>query len=117
MALQPTQSGAEDKITVFIAALSYSDYFYIEGMICCDISNWLRVNNTLAYFGRITQTVTPDNCKVAVSENKDWIDPALIRDFQTWAEHNRTVITPAKVSSPRWKPTVEGHVRIVDMQS
>ena len=104
------------KVTVFVAALSYSDYFYVEGMTCCDIANWLRVNNNaLAYFGGITQTVTPDNCKVAVTENRDWIDPALNRDFQAWAEHNGTVIQPAKVRSPRWKPNVEGHVKIIDM--
>lgn len=104
------------KVTVFVAALSYSDYFYVEGMTCCDISNWLRVNNNaLNYFGGITQTVTPDNCKVAVTENKDWVRPSLNKDFQAWAEHNGTVIQPAKVRSPRWKPNVEGHVRIIDM--
>lgn len=104
------------KVTVFVAALSYSDYFYIEGMTCCDIANWLRVNNNaLNYFGGVTQTVTPDNCKVAVTENKDWVSPSLNKDFQAWAEHNGTVIQPAKVRSPRWKPNVEGHVRIIDM--
>ena len=30
--------------------MSYSDYFYIEDMTRCDISNWIRVNNNaLAY--------------------------------------------------------------------
>ena len=104
------------EVTVFVAALSYSDYFYAEGMSCCDIRNWLRVNNNaLAFFGGVTQTVTPDNCKVAVTENKDWIDPCVNKDFQAWAEHNGTVIQPAKVKSPRWKPNVEGHVKIVTM--
>lgn len=104
------------KVTIFVAALSFSDYFYIEGMTCCDISNWIRVNNNaLSYFGGITQTVTPDNCKVAVTENKDWINPSLNKDFQAWAEHNGTVILPAKVRKPRWKPNVEGHVKIVTM--
>lgn len=108
--------GKKTKVTVFVAALSYSDYFYIEGMTCCDTANWLRVNNNaLNYFGGVTQTVTPDNCKVAVTENKDWVSPSLNRDFQAWAEHNGTVIQPAKVRSPRWKPNVEGHVRIIDM--
>lgn len=103
-------------VTIFVAALSYSDYFYIEGMVRCDISNWIRVNNNaLAYFGGVTQTVTPDNCKVAVTENKDWINPSLNKDFQAWAEHNGTVIMPAKVRKPRWKPNVEGHVKIVTM--
>ena len=103
-------------VTIFVAALSFSDYFYIEGMTCCDVSSWIRVNNnSLSYFGGITQTVTPDNCKVAVTENKDWINPSLNKDFQAWAEHNGTVIMPAKVHKPRWKPNVEGHVKIVTM--
>lgn len=39
-------------VTIFVAALSFSDFFYIEGMTCCDISNWIRVNNNaLSYFG------------------------------------------------------------------
>ena len=103
-------------VTIFVATLSFSDYFYIEGMTCCDISNWIRVNNNaLSYFGGITQKVTPDNCKVAVAENRDWINPSVNKDFQAWAEHNGTVIMPAKVKSPRWKPNVEGHVKIVTM--
>lgn len=82
----------------------------------CDIKNWIRVNNNaLAYFGGVTPTITPDNCKVAVAKNKDWISPVLNKDFQAWAEHNDTVLTPAKVKSPRWKPVVEGHVKIVTM--
>lgn len=73
------------KVTIFIAALTYSDYFYAEGMTECDIRNWIRVNNNaLAYFGGITPTVTPDNCKVAVAKNKDWINP--IYDFGGLAE-------------------------------
>lgn len=103
-------------VTVFIAALSYSDYFYAEGLLSCDIRNWIRVNNNAAaYFGGVTQTITPDNCKVAVASNKDWISPSMNKDFQAWAEHNQTVITPAKVKAPRWKPVVEGHVKIVTM--
>ena len=50
------------KVTIFVAALSYSNYFYVEGMISCDIGNWIRVNNNaLKYFGGVTQTVTPDS--------------------------------------------------------
>lgn len=32
-----------------------------------------------------------------------------------WAEHNNTVLTSAKVKSPRWKPVVEGHVKLITM--
>ena len=49
------------KVTIFIAALTYSDYFYAEGMTECDIRNWIRVNNNaLAYFGGVTPTITPE---------------------------------------------------------
>ena len=57
----------------------------------------------------------PDNCKVAVTQNSDWINPTLNKEFQAWAAHNGTVILPAKVKSPRWKPVVEGHVKLVTM--
>lgn len=104
------------KVTIFVAALSYSDYFYCEGMVECDIRNWIRVNNNaLDYFGGVTQIVTSDNCKVAVAKNRDWVNPLLNRDFQSWADHNHTVLQPAKVRAPRWKPVVEGHVKIVTM--
>lgn len=104
------------KVTIFIATLSYSDYFYCEGLVNCDIRNWIRVNNNaLEYFGGITQITTNDNCKVAVIRNKDWIDPVLNRDFQAWAEHNKTVLQPAKPRSPRFKPVVEAHVKIINM--
>ena len=40
-------------VTIFVATLSFSDYFYIEGMTCCDISNWIRVNNNALCFQRL----------------------------------------------------------------
>lgn len=60
------------KVTIFVAALTYSDYFYAKGTVGCDIKNWIRVNNNdLAYFSGVTSMITPDNCKVAVDRNKN----------------------------------------------
>ena len=102
------------KVTIFIATLSYSDYFYAEAMAECDIRNWIRVNNNaIEYFGGITPNITPDNCKVAVNKNKDWINPELNKDFREWADHNNAVILPAKVRSPQMKPVVENSVKLV----
>ena len=104
----------KSKFTIFVATLSYSKYFYAEGMLSCDISNWIRVNNNaLRFFGGAPQVCTPDNAKVAVIQNKDWIDPSLNKDFQEWAEHYSTTVLPAMVASPTWKPNVEGTVRIL----
>jgi transposase len=102
------------KVTIFVATLSYSKYFYAEGMTCCDSRNWIRVNNNaLRYFGGVTQVCTPDNAKVAVLKNMDWIDPLLNKDFQEWAAYYGTAILPAVVAGPTFKPNVEssvGHV-------
>ena len=39
------------KVIIFFAALAYGDYFYVEGMMECDIRSRIRVNNNaLAYF-------------------------------------------------------------------
>ena len=103
--------GAREKVTIFVATLSYSKYFYAEGMTCCDSRNWIRVNNNaLRFFGGVTQICTPDNAKVAVLKNMDWIDPILNKDFQEWAAHYGTAIMPAVVKGPTFKPNVEASV-------
>ena len=103
--------GAREKVTIFVATLSYSKYFYAEGLTCCDSRNWIRVNNNaLRFFGGVTQICTPDNAKVAVLKNMDWIDPILNKDFQEWAAHYGTAIMPAVVKGPTFKPNVEASV-------
>lgn len=102
------------KVTIFVATMSYSDYCYAEALASCTIQHWIAVNNNaLKYFRGVTPIITNDNCKVAVIANKDWIDPVLNTDFKEWAIHNNTVLLPAKVRSPRWKPHVEGAVKVI----
>lgn len=108
----PSEDGVE--VVIFVATLSYSAYFYAEGLVCCDEENWIRVcNNALSFFGGVTPIVTPDNCKVAVNHNRDWVEPSLNETFQNWADHYHTAILPAAVRSPRWKPMVENSVGVV----
>ena len=77
----------DTEVTIFIATLSYSGYFYAEGLTCCDEKNWIRVcNNAIYYFGGVTPLITPDNCKVAVNNNKDWIDPSVNETFQSFSD-------------------------------
>lgn len=103
------------KVTIFVATMSYSNYCYAQGIIRTNIQNWISVNNNaLQYFGGVTPVITNDNCKVAVIKNTDWIDPVMNKDFQVWANHNNTVLLPAKVKSPRWKPHVESSARVIN---
>lgn len=58
---------------------------------------WIMANNhALEYFGGVPPIVVCDNCKQAVIANRDWIDPDLNKDYAEWAEHNHTVIFPAR---------------------
>ena len=97
-------TGEITTIVVFVAVLPYSQYIYAEGMASTCEPQWIEVNNhALAYFGGVPTVVVCDNCKQAVTANKDWIDPDLNKDYAAWADHNHTVILPAKVRKPKWK--------------
>ena len=76
---------------------------------------WIEVNNhALDYFGGVPALVVCDNCKQAVTVNRDWIEPELNKDYADWAEHNGTVILPAKVRKPKFKSSVENAVGILE---
>ena len=103
------------EIVVFVAILPYSQFIYAEGMVSTKEPQWIAVNNNaLRYFGGVPALVVCDNCKQAVIANKDWISPELNKDYAEWAEHNHTVILPAKVKKPKYKSSVENAVGILE---
>ena len=103
------------EIVVFVAILPYSQFIYAEGMVSTKEPQWIAVNNNaLWFFGGVPALVVCDNCKQAVIANKDWISPELNKDYAEWAEHNHTVILPAKVKKPKYKSSVENAVGILE---
>lgn len=108
-------TGEEQSVVVFVAVLPYSQYIYAEGLLSTKEPQWISANNNaLQYFGGVPALVVCDNCKQAVIANRDWIAPELNRDYAEWAEHNHTVILPAKVRKPRYKSSVENAVGILE---
>ena len=106
--LQPTAS--DQLITSIIKAVRYA-----EGMLSTAEPQWIEVNNNaLQYFEGVTPLIICDNCKQAVIANRDWIEPELNKDYAEWAEHNHTVILPAKVRKPKYKSSVENSVGILE---
>ena len=84
-------------------------------MLSTKEAQWIAVNNhALRYFGGVPALVVCDNCKQAVLVNEDWIEPVLNKDYAEWAEHNHTVIMPAKVKKPKMKSSVENAVGILE---
>lgn len=103
------------EIVVFVAVLPYSQYIYAEGMVSTKEPQWIAANNhALQYFGGVPAIVVCDNCRQAVIANRDWIAPDLNKDYAEWAEHNHTVILPAKVKKPKYKSSVENAVGILE---
>jgi transposase len=103
------------EIIVFVAVLPYSQYIYAEGMVSTKEPQWIAANNhALQYFGGVPAIVVCDNCRQAVIANRDWIAPELNKDYAEWAEHNHTVILPAKVKKPKYKSSVENAVGILE---
>ena len=103
------------EIIVFVAVLPYSQYIYAEGMVSTKEPQWIAANNhALQYFGGVPAIVVCDNCRQAVTANRDWIAPELNKDYAEWAEHNHTVILPAKVKKPKYKSSVENAVGILE---
>lgn len=110
-----TVTGEISTIVVFVAVLPYSQYIYAEGMLSLAEPRWIEVNNNaLQYFEGVTPLIICDNCKQAVIVNRDWIEPELNKDYAEWAEHNHTVILPAKVRKPKYKSSVENAVGILE---
>ena len=108
-------TGEISTIAVFVAVLPYSQYIYAEGMVSTKEPQWIEVNNNaLRYFGGVAPLIVCDNCKQAVIMNRDWIEPELNKDYAEWAEHNHTVILPAKVKKPKYKSSVENAVGILE---
>lgn len=108
-------TGEISPIVVFVAVLPYSQYIYAEGMLSTKMPQWIEANNNaLRFFKGVPPIVVCDNCKQAVIANKDWIEPELNKDYAEWAEHNHTVILPAKVRKPRFKSSVENSVGILE---
>ena len=108
-------TGEVQTVVVFVAILPYSQYIYAEGMLSTKEPQWIEANNhMLQFFEGVAPLVVCDNCKQAVIANKDWIEPELNKDYAEWAEHNRTVILPAKVRKPRFKGSVENAVGILE---
>jgi transposase len=95
---------------VFVAALPYSGYAYAEAFLNRNQEAWITAHiNAYAYFGGVARIIVPDNLKTGVLKNTR-SEVVLNKAYQDMAEYYGTAILPARVHSPKDKPTVEGAV-------
>ena len=106
-------SGTPTQAWVFVAALSFSAYTYVEAFTDMTLSSWIEGHvHAFEQFGGVGRLLVPDNLRTGVSR-ADRYEPALNPAYAQLAEHYGTAIIPARVKRPRDKPVVEGSVRFV----
>lgn len=108
-----TDTGELIDVSVFVAALSYSGYAYVEGFLSQNQECWITAHvNAYNYFGGVTRILTPDNLKTGVTKHSR-SEITINKTYQELAEHYGTAVIPAWVKAPQDKPTVEGAVGII----
>jgi transposase len=109
-------TGARADAWLFVAALSFSAYAYVEAFTDMTLGSWIDAHvHAFEAFGGPARLLVPDNLRTGVSRS-DRYEPALNPAYARLAEHYGTAIVPARVRKPRDKPVVEGSVRFVASQ-
>ncbi|MDR0882365.1 MAG: IS21 family transposase [Candidatus Adiutrix sp.] len=112
-ALIDTDTGGIIPAHVFVAALPYSGYAYVEAFLKQDQGSWITAhNNAYRFFGGVTRILVPDNLKTGVEKHSK-SEVIINKAYQEMAEHYGTAVIPARVRSPKDKATVEGAVGLI----
>ena len=89
---------------LFVAALSYSAYAYVEAFADMTLGSWIDAHvHAFEYFGGEARLLIPDNLRTGVTRS-DRYEPALNRAYARLGEHYGTAIIPARVRKPRDYP-------------
>jgi len=112
-AIIDTDTGEVIDINIFVAALPYSGYAYVEGFLSMTQENWIAGHvNAYNFFGGVTRIVVPDNLRASV-DSVTRTETVINKTYQEMAQHYGTAVIPARVRKPKDKATVEGSVGII----
>jgi len=108
-----TDTGEMIPAYVFVAALSYSGYAYVEAFLSQNQESWIAAHiNAYKFFDGVTRMLVPDNLKTGIEKTSRY-ELIINKIYQEMAEHYGTAVIPARIKSPKDKPTVEGAIGII----
>ena len=108
-----TDTGEIISVSVFVAALPYSGYGYVEAFFSQDQESWTAAHvNAYRYFGGVTRILIPNNLKTGIIANKRE-ETIVNKAYQEMAEHYGSAVIPARIRKARDKSTVEDTVGII----
>jgi len=97
-------TGARADAWLFVAALSFSAYAYVEAFTDMTLGSWIDAHvHAFEAFGGTARLLVPDNLRTGVSRS-DRYEPAPNPAYARLAEHYGTAIVPARVRKPRDYP-------------
>lgn len=80
---------------VFVAALSCSQYAYVEAFLCQNQECWITAHiNAYQFYGGVTRILVPDNLKTGV-EKASWYTPTINKTYHEMTELYGTAVIPA----------------------
>ena len=107
-----TDTGEIMATSLFVAALTYSGYAYVEAFYSEKQECWIAGHvEAYRYFNGVTRILRPDNLKTGITKNVRE-ETVINKTYQEMAEHYGTAVLPARVNRGQDKATVEGAVRI-----
>lgn len=111
MAFVDPGTGEVRKAYLFVAALPFSAYLYVQACADMSLGSWLDAHvAAFEFFGGATRLLVPDNLRTGVSKS-DRYEPVLNPAYSQLADHYHTAIMPARVRKPRDKAMAENAVR------
>lgn len=101
---------------LFVAAFSFSDYFYGEFTFTQKLPEFLNsCKNAFEHVGSVPQFIVSDNCLTAVTKAEKH-DTYLNKSFQDFCHHYKVIPDPARVFHPKDKPHVENAIGIIQKE-
>jgi len=85
---------------LFVAALSFSAYAYVEAFTDMTLGSWIDAHvHAFETFEGTARLLVPDNLRAGVSKS-DRYEPTLNPAYARLAEHYGTAVVPARVKRP-----------------
>ena len=98
---------------LFVATLSYSNYYYAEFTFSQKLPDFLNCcRNAFEHIGSVPRFIVCDNCLTAVTKAEKH-DVYLNKSFRDFCHHYNIIADPARVYTPKDKPNVENSIGII----
>ena len=111
MAVVDPATGEVSKAYLFVACLPFSRMSWVEPTLDMKQDTWLRCHvHAFGYFGGAAPCIVPDNAKVAVTSHPREGEVVVNDAYREMAAHYGAAVMPARVRTPRDKPSVENEV-------